>query len=134
MSFSCGSYEVRGRTVHVVYRGFVDSHFVSLTCGSRHGAVAVASVDIKEFLAANDDIDRAAAVESTFLLGKRDLPTETVVTRKLACALATIGDARPLTVSVDLPDLSDCEHTERRDFVTGAVAVALEVMAQPKSP
>lgn len=112
---------VAGRTVHVVAEAHTDCHFVSLSTTAQHGAIIVASIDRRAFESAEDDVGRAAAVETSVLLGKRDDTAGLVAVRQLAVRLASSGDDRPLTVCVNFAALDDASPSQRREFVMALV-------------
>lgn len=125
--------DVGGEHLSIVVREFGDALFVSITAKAAHGAVAAAAVDQHRFMMANGDVaGQLRAVELEHLMGARDAKCATVVSRRLAVALAACDEFRPLTLALNVPEPAP---DARAAFVEGVVAAAVHVVgATPPQP
>jgi hypothetical protein len=154
--------DAQGVRCAIVYRGFSDAHFFSISAGNRHGAVHVAAVDQQRLGRGRatqrrprdlDDDDEAegnrdhldapprdslaefaAAVDSEVVLGRKDAPAASVIARRLAATLGAAGDFRPLTLNVGLPEPPETWSSQQRtDFVLGLVDACVLAMTPSAS-
>jgi hypothetical protein len=123
--------EVCGKTLNVTIRGYADTALVIVGGGASHGTIVSAQCDLSRLAPAATEADACAAVDSETLIGKRNDDLIGVISRRLAAQWAAAGDARPLTLCIDV---DAPEPAQRREFVTGVVSAVLCVAGLVDEP